>query len=76
MHSRPDSRASHLEVKENPRARQEEHMLTRIIAVAFLMLAAAPVFASDASFDQRNLATSSQSKDASPRPMACACHRG
>jgi hypothetical protein len=74
MHSRPDSRASHLEVKENPRARQEEHMLTRIIAVAFLMLAAAP--ASDASFDQRNLATSSQSKDASPRPMACACHRG
>jgi len=51
-------------------------MLTRIIAVAFLMLAAASVFASDASFDQRSLATSSQSKDASPRPTACACHRG
>lgn len=51
-------------------------MLTRIIAVAFLMLTAASVFASDVSFDQRSLATSSQSKDATPRPTACACHHG
>ncbi len=54
-------------------------MLTRLIAVALLMLAAVPVLASDASYDQRNLAASSQTaasaqtKDSQPRTAACSC---
>jgi hypothetical protein len=48
-------------------------MLTRMIAAAFLVLFAAPAFASDASFDQRNPVTSSQTKEAQPRPTACSC---
>jgi len=47
-------------------------MLTKIVAAALLMLTAAPVFASDASYDQRELAKSSQQESA-PRAVACAC---
>jgi len=52
-------------------------MLTRIIAVALLMLTAAPVLASDAGFDRRNLAASQsaspQTKGSQTQPSACSC---
>jgi len=47
-------------------------MLTRMIAAALLMLTAVPVFASDASYDQREAAAASQ-KESAPRAVACAC---